>query len=89
MVSGNSTKERILIVERMFQNGRPITVKDIINRVENELDIKPNRKSIYDDIAVLTRFMPIYSYRQGYNTFYVLDKENNSINTKGYQNEYH
>ena len=28
-------KERILIVERMFQNGRPITVKDIIARVEN------------------------------------------------------
>lgn len=76
MVSGNSTKERILIVERMFQNGRPITVKDIIARVENELDIKPNRKAIYDDIAVLTRFMPIYSCRQGYNTFYVLDKEN-------------
>lgn len=83
MASGNSTKERILITERMFQNGRPITVKDIINRVENELDIKPNRKAIYDDIAVLTRFMPIYSYRQGRNTFYVLDKENNSINTKG------
>lgn len=76
MVSGNSTKERILIVERMFQNGRPVTVKDIIARVENELDIKPNRKVIYDDIAVLTKFMPIYSYKQGHSTFYVLDKEN-------------
>ena len=76
MASGNSTKERILIVERMFQNGRPITVKDIIARVENELDIKPNRKTIYDDIAVLTKFMPIYSYKQNHNTFYVLDKEN-------------
>ena len=76
MASGNSTKERILIVERMFQNGRPITVKDIIARVENELDIKPNRKTIYDDIAVLTKFMPIYSYKQGHSTFYVLAKEN-------------
>ena len=77
MASRTPIKELVLIVERMFQNGRPITVKDIINRVENELDIKPNRKSIYDDIAVLTRFMPIYSYRQGRNTFYVLGKENN------------
>lgn len=69
-------KERILIVERMFQNGRPLEVKDILARVENELDIKPNRKVIYDDIAVLTKFMPIYSYKQGHSTFYVLDKEN-------------
>ena len=29
-----------------------------------------------DDIAVLTKFMPIYSYKQGHSTFYVLDKEN-------------
>ena len=67
-------KERILIVERMFQNGRPLEVKDILARAENELDIKPDRKTIYDDIAVLTRFMPIYSYKQNYNTFYVLQR---------------
>lgn len=67
-------KERILIVERMFQKGRPLEVKDILARVENELDIKPDRKTIYDDIAVLTRFMPIYSYKQNYNTFYVLQR---------------
>ena len=74
MAMNSFTKERILIVERMFESGRPITTKDIINRVENELDVVADRKTIYDDIAILTKFLPIYSYKIGNTMFYVLDK---------------
>ena len=60
------TKARILAVERILSE-RPKTATEIIHCLENRYNITANRKSIYDDIAVLTSFMNIqYINKAGY-----------------------
>lgn len=65
-------KERILAVERMFQTGKPLTAPKIIEKLYLEYDIKVDRKTIYDDIAVLTRYMMIEQYGAGRSSYYQL-----------------
>lgn len=56
--------EKILAVERiLLRNPYGISTQEIIGRLDNEYGIKAERKSIYSDIAILTRFMPIDVYR--------------------------
>ena len=56
----SSPKERILAVERiLYRHREGISMKEILAALEREYDIKAERKSIYDDLAVLTRYLPI------------------------------
>lgn len=55
----SSPKERILAVERIIQRRRSFTTPEILEELERKYDIRADRKSIYDDIAVLTRYLPI------------------------------
>lgn len=55
----STPKERILAVERIFQNQGKVTMKDIISELSQRYDIEADRKAVYDDIATLTSYMPI------------------------------
>ena len=52
------TKRRILAIERMLTKHKRLTTPEILRRLEKEYDITAERKAIYDDIAVLTTFLP-------------------------------
>ena len=69
---------RILAVERIIQdNPQGITVKQIIEKLDNYYGITADRKTIYRNIAALTRFMPIYQTRRekSIENIYCLAKE--------------
>ena len=67
--------EKIIAVERILQrNPNGITTKQIIDKLYDEYGITADRQSIYNNINVLTRFMPIYTERRGYETFYCLER---------------
>jgi hypothetical protein len=67
--------EKIIAVERILQRyPKGITMKQIIDKLYDEYGITADRRGIYNDIYVLTRFMPIYTERRGYLTFYCLQR---------------
>lgn len=53
------TKTRILAVSKMLNEGRRISAKEIIRRLDLHYDIQADRKTIYSDICAIDRFMPI------------------------------
>ena len=68
----NDTKIRILAVERLFQKKKRLTVPQIKRILKNEYDFETDRKTLYDDIATLTRFMNIEVEKIGWDTYYIL-----------------
>ena len=69
----NDTKVRLLAVERMIilsENG--LTLRQIQDKLINEYDIEAERKSLYDDIAALTRFLDIRTQRKGKYFYYFI-----------------
>lgn len=54
-----TTKIRLLAVERMILRGERITVNQIIRELDLKYDIQVDRKSIYSDINAIDRFVPI------------------------------
>ncbi len=69
----SSPKERILAVERILQRQRAgVSTAEILGALEREYDIVADRKSIYDDISVLTKYLPIDIVGRGANFRYVL-----------------
>lgn len=68
MGTRDNTKRRLLAVERMFQSGRPLTVQQILSKLDVEYDIKAKRQTIASDIQELTMFMPISVCRGKGNT---------------------
>ena len=52
-------KIRVLAIERMLDEGRLITAKEIQQRLDLHYDMKPSLKTIYDDICAIDRFIPI------------------------------
>lgn len=68
---------KILAVERIIQdNPCGISVKKIIEKLNNEYGITADRRSIYNNINCLTRFLPIYAERRGRGYFYCLQRSN-------------
>ena len=65
---GNDTKVRILALERILMGAKkPLKCDEIIDRLYKRYHISANRKTIYDDIAVLTAFENVqYKHRVGY-----------------------
>ena len=62
-------KERILAVERIITRRGRVSTNEILRSLDLLYDIQADRKSVYDDIAVLTRFLPIYT--EGYGRYFV------------------
>lgn len=65
-------KERILAVECLFRRYKELSTTEILRRLEQEYNIVADRKAIYDDVAILTRFMPIDVVGRGKTHKYVL-----------------
>ena len=66
--------EKIIAVERILQrNPNGITTPQIIDKLYDEYGITADRRGIYNNINVLTRYMPIYTERRGQATLYCLD----------------
>lgn len=65
---GCDTKVRILALERILMGARkPLKCDEIIDSLFKRYNISANRKTIYDDIAVLTAFENVqYKHRVGY-----------------------
>lgn len=60
MAKSTETLYRILAIERILQNNPyGISVNEIIEKLENEYKITCTRKTIFSNIKMLTRFMPI------------------------------
>ena len=68
----NDTKIRILEVERLFQRNKRLTVPQIKGILKDKYDLETDRKTLYDDIATLTRFMNIQVEKIGWDTYYIL-----------------
>ena len=63
---GNDTKARILALERILMGAnKPLKCNEIIDRLYKQYHISANRKTIYDDIAVLTCFEKVKHWRHG------------------------
>lgn len=76
----SDTRERILAVERIVSH-HYITVPQIIRRLDNVYGIKAERKSIYQDLAVLTTFVPLNRIQHGGQTYWMIEKvEHNERN---------
>ena len=65
---GNDTKARILALERILMAAeKPLKCNEIIDKLYKQYHISANRKTIYDDIAVLTCFKKVKHWkRDGY-----------------------
>lgn len=72
MAKKSDIKNRILAIERIFQRKKAVTTSEIQRILCIEYDIEVERKTVYDDIAVLTRFMPIDVVGGGCSHKYVL-----------------
>lgn len=55
----SQTKIRVLAVAKMLKEGRRITAKEIVKRLDKEYDITTDRKTVYADIRAIDMFMPI------------------------------
>ena len=72
MANRDNTKERILAMERIFLRKKPLNVPQIIDKLDREYDIQVERKTVYNDIAVLTMFLNICEFGVGRNHVYQL-----------------
>lgn len=72
MTGVSETKTRILAVERIVARRGTVSAKDILTELDLRYGITADRKTIYDDLAALTRFLPIYTDRHGRSFTYVL-----------------
>ena len=58
-MSLEQTKIRVLIVERILNDGRKHTAEEIENTLFLRYGIKVDRKTIYHDIYAIDKIMPI------------------------------
>jgi Fe2+ or Zn2+ uptake regulation protein len=67
-----NTKLRVLLIERLLRrNPQGLTVPEILAALERN-NISANRKTIYDDLAILTLLYPVDVRREGMRTIYFL-----------------
>lgn len=55
------SKVRLLAVERMIDEGRKITIKEIQTRLFIEYGINASRPAIYSDLLAIEKFIPLES----------------------------
>lgn len=63
--SKSKVRERILAIERILTD-KAKNAKEIMDELQKKYDISCDRKSIYQDIAILTLYLPIEQSRKGY-----------------------
>lgn len=58
------TRTRILAIYTLFDEGKELTVPEIIQKLKTDYNIDVERKAVYADIAAITRFLPIVKYKK-------------------------
>lgn len=71
-LTSGSVKERIIAVEHLFLRRKSLTLRELSEALAHEYGIYAERKTLYDDIAALTRFLPIDTRGSGATFRYVL-----------------
>ncbi len=67
-------KLKILYVKDILSEGRPVTMKELLERLQRH-GISAERKSVSDDLKLLRRYgLPIACVRRGRATVYSLKK---------------
>lgn len=61
MAKHDTSKLRILAIERILKVGQFVKCSEIIDALECRYGISADRKTIYDDIAAISRIAPIES----------------------------
>lgn len=69
----DTTKIRLLAVERIILRGNRITIPQILRELDLKYDIQADRKSIMSDILAINRFVPIESKGGKYGGYQVVD----------------
>ena len=59
MAKHDTSKIRILAIERILKVGQFVTCSEIINALECRYGISADRKTIYDDIQAISRIVPV------------------------------
>lgn len=59
MTRRDDSKIRLLAVERILQRGQKVSVSQIRNELERKYGITCDRKTIFNDIMAIDRFMPV------------------------------
>ena len=75
--SREQSKIRVLAIERMLDEGKKITAKEIQQRLDLRYDIQETLLTIYRDICAIDRFMPIevtHGYGGGFKKYVVVDE---------------
>lgn len=57
--SNPEVKIRVLAVAKILNEGRRVTANQIMHRLDLHYGIKVDRKTIYDDVLAINRFIPI------------------------------
>ena len=72
-MKSNDTKIRLLAVERMIiLNEGGLTLGQMKDKLANKYGIEVDRKTLYDDINALTRFLGIKKEKRGKYFFYYI-----------------
>ena len=74
--SREQSKIRVLAIERMLNEGRKVTAREIQQRLDRQHDIQVSCLTIYRDICAIDRFMPIevtHGYGGGFKKYDVLE----------------
>ena len=59
MAKHDTSKIRILAIERILKVGQFVTCAEIIDALECRYGISADRKTIYDDITAISRIVPV------------------------------
>lgn len=70
-----NTKERTLAVERIIAENKQVTMRNIKDILFNLYGIEADRRSIYDDINALTKYMPITTQNKFGKFYYCLEPQ--------------
>lgn len=61
------TRQRLLAVERILLTAKqPLSINDILTKLQRRYDIDASQSAIYNDIAALTLYYDIEKYQSKY-----------------------
>jgi hypothetical protein len=59
MAKTDDMKIRLIAVYRMIESGQQLTAGKILRRLDAQYGITADRKTIYDDLRAIDRFIPL------------------------------
>lgn len=59
MAKHDEPKLRTLLVEKMLSTGRKMSIREILDELDRRYGITADRKTIFDDVRVISKIMPV------------------------------